>query len=205
VPGLIAATPFAAVALAWGWDHARSRFVLLVAVVPIALVVAFQFTGGAAPQWAGRYLLLSGFLAAVVGIAERERMARWAQLGFVGASVAVTVFGLVWLSQRSHDVADAADRLEARSEDVLLSPNGFVSREFGATYGRHRWLASGSPEDFDLAVDVITQSGADDFALVRLSTDQAAPEIDGWVATGTETVPFIASSTFEVTTYERAP
>jgi hypothetical protein len=203
VPGMIAATPFAAAGLAWGFDATRSRVVLLFGLVPIPLVVAFQFTGGAAPQWAGRYLLLSGFLLAVVGVAERRRMAQWAQVGFVVASVAVTVFGLLWLSERSRDVADAAGRLQARPEAVLISPNGFVPREFGATYGDKNWLSSGNPEDLRFAVDVVSRSGEPTFALVDLDTSADPPSFPGWSETGSEIVPFLGGADFRVTSYER--
>lgn len=203
VPGMIPTTPFVAVALAWGWGDAHRRFLLLLAFVPVPLVVAFQFTGGAAPQWAGRYLLLSGLLAAIVGVSERHRLAPWARAGFIGLSVAVTAFGVVWLAQRSHDIADAGARLNAREEAVLLTPNGFVLREFGARYGEQRWLSSGSAEDFDFAVEVITRSGLEDFALVRIPTGHEPPELAGWRAVGTESVPFVSTVDFEVTTYER--
>jgi len=202
VPGLVAATPFAAVGLAWGFVDARNRVVTLMALVPIPLVVAFQFVGGAAPQWAGRYLLVTGFLLAVVGVAQRERMAAWARTGFVVASVAVTAFGLAWMVQRTHGIADAADRLQARPEAVLVSPNGFVPREFGATYGDKRWLASGNPDDLRFAVEVVGESGAPDFALVALETDQDPPTFAGWQQAGSELVPFVGGEV-RVTTYER--
>jgi hypothetical protein len=200
---MIAATPFVAVGVAWGFSETRSRFLVLVGLIPIPLVVAFQFKGGAAPQWAGRYLLLSGFLVAVVGIAERRRMAQWARVGFVAASVAITAFGLLWLSERSRDVADAAALLNARSESVLISPNGFIPREFGATYGQKDWLASGSSEDLAFAVDVVARSGRADFGLVDLDTTGDPPTFAGWEAVGSETVPFIAGAPLRVTTYER--
>lgn len=203
VPGLVAATPFAAAGLAWGFTDARSRFVTLLALVPIPLVVAFQFVGGAAPQWAGRYLLVTGFLLAVVGIARRDRMAPWARTAFVVASVAVTAFGGLWMAQRTHDVAAAADRLQARPEAVLVSPNGFVPREFGATYGDKNWLASGNPDDLRFAVDVVGESGAPDFALVDLDTRSEPPSFPGWEATGSEMVPFVGGVPLRVTTYER--
>jgi hypothetical protein len=203
VPGLIAATPFAAAGLAWGFVDERNRFVSLAGLLPVPLVVAFQFTGGAAPQWAGRYLLVSGFLLAVVGISQRARMARWARTGFVVASVVVSVFGLAWLAQRSHEIADAADRLQARPEAVLVSPNGFVPREFGATYGDKKWLSSGNPDDLRFAVDVVSRSGEPTFALVDLDTSGEPPSFPGWRETGSELVPFLGGVDFRVTSYER--
>lgn len=203
VPGLVAATPFAAVGLAWGFADARNRLVAAMALVPIPLVIAFQFVGGAAPQWAGRYLLVTGFLLAVMGISQRHRLAPWARTAFVAASVAVTAFGLSWMVQRTHQVADAADRLQARPEAVLVSPNGFVPREFGATYGDKRWLSSGNPEDLRFAVQVVTDSGEPTFALVDLDTSSEPPSFVGWQQTGSELVPFLGGVDFRVTSYAR--
>jgi hypothetical protein len=203
VPGMIAATPFAAAGLALGWSAPRARFVAALAVVPLPLVFAFQFKGGAAPQWAGRYLLLSGLLLAVVGVVSRRRMAQWAQVGFVGLSVAVTIFGVAWLGTRSHQIADAAARLESRSEEVLISPNGFIPREFGATYGDVNWLAAGSAADLAFAFEVAAESGAGTVALVDLDTAGEPDEFPGWRAAGSELVPFLDEVEFLVTTYER--
>ena len=203
VPGLVAATPFAAVGLALGWRDARSRLVLALALVPLPVVFAFQFTGGAAPQWAGRYVLTSGLLLATVGIAGAHRMARWAQVGFVVASVAVTAFGVAWLSVRSHEIAAAARRFESRPEPVLISPNGFIPREFGASYPDRRWLASGSPEDLRFAVDVVAAAGEDAFALFDLDTAADPPTFPGWRVVSSELVPFLSGVEMRVTSYAR--
>ena len=203
VPGLVAATPFAAAGLALGFEREPARFTAWLALVPMPLVIAFQFVGGAAPQWAGRYLLVSGFLLAVVGVAERHQMARWARTGFVVASVGVTAFGVLWLGERSHEIADAAERLQARPEPVLISPNGFVPREFGASYGDKNWLASGNPDDLRFAVEVVGEAGRTDFAIVDLDTTSEPRSFPGWVATRSERVPFISGVDVLVTTYER--
>jgi hypothetical protein len=203
VPGLMAATPFAAVGLALGWGRGDQRLVLLMGLVPMSLVFAFQFTGGAAPQWAGRYLLLSGLLLAVVGIAVSDRLARPVRVGFVVLSVLVTAFGVAWLAVRSHDVADAAARLEARPEAVLVSPNGFVPREFGATYPERDWLAAGDADDLRFAFEVAARSGASDVALVDVDTDAPGRVFPGWTEVGSELEPFITGTRVRVTTYAR--
>jgi hypothetical protein len=204
VPGLVAATPLAAVGLALGWARPASRFVVAAAVLPLPLVVAFQFVGGASPQWAGRYLLFSGFLLATVGLAERRRMERWAQVGVIGLSVAVTVFGFAWLVDRSHAIADAGRALDARSEPVLISANGFVPREFGATYGARRWLAAGNDEDLEVAVDVVEQAGDDEFGIVDLDVGADPRRFDGWSVVGDEVIPLLNDARLRIVTYERS-
>src|SRR5690606_33732927 len=59
VPGLLAAAPLAAVALAHGRTDREARVPLLFALAALPLVWVTQYTGGAAPQWAGRYILPS--------------------------------------------------------------------------------------------------------------------------------------------------
>jgi len=50
VPGMITASPFAAIGLAFGW-RADVRVVTAMAVLALPLVWASQYTGGAGPQW----------------------------------------------------------------------------------------------------------------------------------------------------------
>lgn len=205
VPGLVATTPFAAVGITLGWKHARARLVLLFAVVPLPFVFGFQFLGGAAPQWAGRYILQSGFLLLVVGVALAGSMAAWARTYFVVLSVAVTLFGVGWLAVRSHQISDAIDRFESRGTSVLISPQGFVPREFGATYPDQKWLASGNEEDLAFAVDVVGESGQSDFAIVDLNTERDIRQFEGWDEVDSEVVEFIGGAPVRITTYERAP
>ena len=203
VPGMIAATPFAAVGLALGWRAHPARLVLLMGLAPLPFVFAFQYVGGAGPQWAGRYLLTSGLLLAVVGIAEARRMLPWARVSVVVASVVITAFGMGWLAVRSHAVAEAGAQLAERPEEVLISPNGFLPREFGATYGDHHWLSSGSAADLDFAVRVAGDSGAATFGLVVVDPTTTPPAFPGWSADRSEEFDFLAGSVLRVTTYIR--
>ena len=205
VPGLVATTPVAVAGVVLGWRDVRSRLMIALAVAPLPLVFLFQFPGGAAPQWAGRYILTSGLVLAAVGMARLDRVEHWVRTLLIGLSVAVTVFGVAWLSTRSHQVAEAADRLERRPEPVLISPNGFVPREFGGSYGRKNWLSSGNAADLRFAVDVAGRSGADSFALVDLDTKADPPQFAGWRIVSSEIVPFLGGADFKVTSYQRAP
>jgi len=205
VPGLVATTPVAVAGVVLGWRDVRSRLVVALAVGPLPLVFLFQFPGGAAPQWAGRYILTSGVVLAAVGMARIERVERSVRTLLIGLSVAVAVFGVAWLSVRSHQVAEAADRLESRPEAVLISPNGFIPREFGGSYGRKNWLSSGNAVDLQFAVDVVTRSGSDSFALVDLDTTGDPPQFAGWRVASSEIVPFLAGVDFRVTSYEPVP
>ena len=204
VPGLVATTPVAVAGVVLGWREPRVRLAVALAVAPLPLVFLFQFPGGAAPQWAGRYILTTGVILAAVGMARLDRVERWVRTLLIVLSVGVTVFGVGWLSTRSHQIAAAADRLEARPEAVLISRNGFIPREFGGSYGRKRWLATGSEADLQFAVGVVDRSGVPSFGLVLDDPDAAPPQFPGWTLTNSEVVPFVSGADLTVATYERS-
>lgn len=202
-PGLVATTPLAGAALALGWARREERLVLALALAPLPLVFATQFTGGAVPQWGGRYILTSALLLAAVGAGVLPDLLPWARRGFVLASVVATAAGLVWLSVRSHDVATAGALLDARTEQVLISRDGFPAREFGATYGKKQWLALANSADLEYAVGVAAASGARTFAVVELDGDRPMPSFPGFRQAGRDTVAFIAGEQFTIVTFER--
>ncbi|NIS31732.1 MAG: hypothetical protein GWN79_25180, partial [Actinobacteria bacterium] len=65
VPGLAATTPVAVIGLSALRRRGDVGFVGAIAVVSLPLVWAVQYTGGAGPQWGGRYILLTGTLLVV--------------------------------------------------------------------------------------------------------------------------------------------
>jgi hypothetical protein len=203
-PGMLATTPVAAVGVAGGWAEERRRRVLLLAVVPLPLVFLFQYTGGALPQWGGRYILTSGLLLGAVGAAGLGSLAPWVQRAFVGLAVLVTASGGLWLGVRSHQIGDATARLVARPEAVLVFPDGFVAREFAAVYGERPWLAPTVPGRLDGVVDVIRRSGQPSFAVLSLDEGADAPAIPGYRVAGRSTLLFLDPVTFTVTSYERS-
>src|SRR5262249_23044829 len=77
--GLVDASPMAALGLARGWAGQRARVVLGFGLLALPLVWAYQFTGGAVPQWAGRYILPSGLLLLAVGASALPVLATWAR------------------------------------------------------------------------------------------------------------------------------
>ncbi|MFP5377832.1 MAG: hypothetical protein ACLGIO_13775 [Acidimicrobiia bacterium] len=204
VPGLVAATPLACVGLVRGWGTAAGRYVLGVALGALPLVWATQFQGGAAPQWAGRYLLVSGLLLGVAGVAALPRLRPWAGRAFLALAAAVTAYGLVWTSIRTHDVAAAVGALSRRPEPVLVSTVGHLAREGGAFYGDRRWLTAPTEAEQAFAVEVLERAGVTRFAFVGLegSGEREAPP--GWRAAGSEVVPFIGRLDLVVTAYEAA-
>jgi hypothetical protein len=207
VPGLVAAAPLAAVGLAFGRRLRGGGFVLAAALLSLPLVWALQYTGGAAPQWAGRYILVNGLLLGTLGVVALGHAARWARVFFVGLAVGVTAFGLAWVSVRTHDVGRAGARLAARPEPVLISRIAHLPRETGWFVHRIRWLTAETRAKEPMAVQVVLDAGYDQFALVEGADDaggQREPhDIGGFERVGSERIPYIADSALLVTTYRR--
>jgi hypothetical protein len=208
-PGLLATTPLAVLGLVRGPRPgpavaSHRRLVLALALVPVPLVLFFQFTGGALPQWGGRYLLTTGFLLAALGAACLPELERWVRVVFVALAVAVTALGLAWLSVRSHQVGDAADAVTVDAPALLVWQDGFLSREFASIYGGSTWLAPANPPDRSAALDVVRRSGASSFGLVTVASPDAPPPptVPGFHVTGTRTLPFLEPVDLTVTTYE---
>ena len=100
VPGMLAAFPMA-IAAVLAERRGASGMVLAISVGALPLVYAFQYVGGGAPQWGGRYTLASSILLGTLGItALRGRLVVLLR-GLVALSVGVTVLGVLWLGERS--------------------------------------------------------------------------------------------------------
>lgn len=166
VPGLFAAAPIALAAVVLLPTHLGSRYALAVAVVAFPIVVAFQYLGGAGPQWAGRYALSSCTILVALGVAGVQRLSRDVRLGLIGLSVLVTLTGLLWLGERSHSFDDLFDRLVDRPEDVVVARNGFFIREGGDAYRERRWLTAVTDADLAQAVALVGEADLRTFAVL---------------------------------------
>jgi hypothetical protein len=207
VPGVATASPLAAhvgppaVRGDRGAREVRS-LLLVLALVPVPLVLAFQYVGGAGPQWGGRYLLPTSLLLLVVGWAGLERAERLVQAVFLGLAVLVTAYGLVWLSVRSHQVAGAIDELERRPEGVLLSRVGHLAREGGATYGDRRWLTTNPGATTGDVRAVLDGAGIDTVATVELP-QQRPLVLPGFEAVDRHDQPLFHDLDLRVTSWRR--
>jgi hypothetical protein len=205
VPGMLATAPVGIVGLLGLWRGARARIVAVVALGSLPVVWLFQYLGGAAPQWGGRYILASGFLLTVLGVIELSRRPAIApRVLVVGLAVAVTVFGLAWLSQRSHGVGSAERALGRRPEPVLVSTVAHLAREGGAYFGVEGdkpWLTAITTDDLDFAAQVVTDAGDHEFGLVSVEDRQADPTVPGFHAEGRSEIRFLPGVYLRVTTY----
>jgi len=173
VPGALVAAPVTVFALRAGGARSEVRLVAAAAGAVAVVTWLFQFTGGALPQWGGRYVLAPALLMLALGAVAADHIPRSAWRVSCGLSVATAVFGAAWLSQRSHDVDRFFDELAARPEDVIISENGFLVRESGPAYEERRYLSVGREEDLAGAARVARASGADVVGV--LSEDRRPP------------------------------
>lgn len=216
VPGLVPAWVVpAAAASAFGRAQFRisnstrpncRALVLTIAVGAIPIVLATQLRGGAGPQWAGRYLLPSGLLLAVLGWAALERRPLVVQAAFAGVAALVTLAGIAWLSVRSHDVDRAIAALESRPEPAVVSAVYHLAREGGATYGDKHWLTlSPSPVSTRAdAAEVLRKAGIDTFASVELEAEPVLT-FPGFRVKTTSDLRLFDGVDLRVTSWARSP
>jgi hypothetical protein len=191
VPGLLAASPFAAVGLVLAWKHTQLRWPAAVAVAALPVAWLSQFSGGADAQWGARYLLTCGAMLAVIGCVVLQGRRR-ALVATVVLAALVTLGGVAWLSVRSHTVADGMRTILARDDQMLISRQPHMLREGGAFYDPQRkWLTATDDRELRRAVRVAHEAGVTEFALIG-GADQAAPAtLDGFVRVDRQLVPFI--------------
>ncbi len=200
VPGALVASPVAVLAFARTPRTVIERYLVGVALGSTALIWMFSFVGAAAPQWGGRYLLAPTMLFTAVGVVVLEDAPPWFRRTVLGLAVAVTAFGLSWLSYRSHDVDDFFERLVERPEPVLIASDGFLLREGGAVTVDQTWLSLGRNEPFIGALEIAERSGAERVGLVSPVAEPPARE--GWTAVSTTQLELLDTPYF-VHTYER--
>jgi hypothetical protein len=202
VPGMLAATPLAVVGLVAGWERVEARRIWLLALLPLPAVWLFQFTGGAAPQWGGRYVLTSGFLLACLGLARLATEPQWLRNFVIVLSALVTAFGIGWLSDRSHDIAESGRWFADRPEPVMVTTIAHQAREYGAYYDEMTWLTAPFVEDRPGAIEVLRDAGVDEFGYIELDKQEPPPEFDGYELVGTEVHDFLSGVPVRVATYQ---
>lgn len=173
VPGLFVAFPVAVLALVPVGRTDPAAMVTAIGLFALPIVYAFQYLGGAGPQWGGRYTLPSAILLGVVGIASVQPQLPVVGRGVLVLSLLVSAIGVAWLWERTRSVDQFFDAVAARSEPVLIARQAFLLREAGAGLVGRRWLSVSDEREFREAVDVARRSGAQ--TLTVLEWDGDAP------------------------------
>ena len=205
VPGMLVAFPLAIGALLVP-PRGKAQLVVVMAVGALPLVWAFQYLGGAGPQWGGRYILTSGVLLGVVATVRLRDDLPVVARGLTVLSIGVAALSVVWLGVRSRSVERLFDDLVAVDADVMVSRGAFLLREGGAATTGQRWLSVDSETTFKTAIDVAERSGASTLAVVEYGTedvpDAAIP--DGWTVVERRTFD-LTGSPVGVVVLERSP
>lgn len=206
VSGLFGAAPLAAAGVVAMRGKGDRWLAGVLALATLPFVWATQYTGGAGPQWGGRYVLLSGFVLMVIGIVSLPRLTRLARRFLVLLPLAVTLFGFVWMVQRTHDTSSAGRALVDGPEPVLVFERtlGFVPREFAAHSAGTRWLVAADPGEQERAALITTRAGFGSFGFVTLSLDKAPPRIADFARRDSRAVRFIGGIKLYVVDYQRS-
>lgn len=202
VPGMLVASPLAAVGLCLAWARRELRLPAAIACAALPIAWYAQYQGGADPQWGGRYILTSGTLLAIAGCVALRGRGR-ALVAVVALAAVTTLAGIAWLSVRSNTVADGMATIVARDDQMLISRQTHMLREAGAFYDADRkWLTATTGDELADAVAIARESGVREFALIG-GADQPAPALIGDYQRGArELVPFIRpDAKVSVTTY----
>ncbi len=208
VQGMVAATPLAGVGLFFGFRDRSIRatgVVMAIAVASLPLVWAVQYTGGALPQWAGRYILTSGWALAVIAVVGLERHSRRALAALASLSLAITAIGYAWVVQRTAAFGDAFEELAAIDQPVLVFSDPFLVREGGPHVVEQQWLAASFEEGRAEAADALIDGGFERFGYVDRLAAETDVLFDGWIAVGEQSVSLFDGYDLRVVAYERAP
>lgn len=206
MPSLLATTPLAVVGATIGLRPTRSRPLVLLAVMSLPVVWSVQYTGGLAAQWGGRYLLLSGWILAVVACSMAESTAvpqvRVVVRGVAALGVLVAAVGISWSVQRTHVTAEAGRALDSLDAPIVVFWSSLDSRQAGAIATENHWLAAEDEADRTEAAGIIGRLDAPSFAYVDLEFIGDVPDFPGFVPTGEQAIPYLSGFSYRVTTFE---
>ena len=201
VPGLAIAGPAAIFGLT-GMVKERWWLAGLLGVGPLPIVAATAFAAGAFPQWGGRYILTSGLVLTVMGVAWLGGRSTVALRVVMATSILVTALGAAWTIERTNEIGDAGDRIAALTapEDIVVWRSPFKAREFGELANGRRWLSAPYAPDRDALGPLLLDVEVDAFHWI--SNPAIDAHFPGW--TRTETVDELSFLNVQVVRFERA-
>jgi len=181
VPGLAATTPLAVMAIGRMRGSTDRLLLSAIAIIPLPLVWVFGFTGGAGPQWGGRYILLTGavLLAAAPSLFDSE-VVRPLFHRMLVASALITFAGVAFAVVRTHATADALREIADRDEEVVVFYNAHRPREAGAFFHGQPWLAAHTDDELEEVGELLLDYDVSRFAMVGGWEDDEPPKVPGW-------------------------
>ena len=205
IPGLLATTPVAAFGAVRGWTRRDHRVVALLAIAPLPLVWAVQYTGGVSAQWGGRYIMTTGTLLTVLAVVSCTSVQARATLCYVAAgAIAVTTIGIGWAIMRTHALADVARHIADRPEDVIVFENASLGRETGPLVLDQTWLAASSPDKRAEAADLLDTIGVEEFVFVHYDDGRTDRDFPAWEIVAEEQLDLVNDLHLRITTWTPA-
>ena len=202
VSGFVPALPVVVFGAVLAWRDARRRLLAVIALLALPGVWLLQYTGGAGPQWGGRYVLLTGFLLAVIGVVALEALPHWSRVFVLALCVGITLVGVRYLEVRSHQGGRASDTIAAMHDDVVISRFAHLFREVGTEYTPQRhWLTALGDRDLARAATIARRHDARTVAVIAEPGPRA--HLAGYRFTGRLRLPFF-SEDLVVDQYRRA-
>ena len=204
VPGLFTGAPLATAGVVAGWSVRSWRPLGVIALVAMPVVWLSQYTGGASGQWAARYLLVTSMLLMIGAVVALPRLSPMGQKALVGLAALVTVFGIVWLADRTHTVASAMRSVAAHDDSVLISQYPDLLREGGAFYTPDRqWLTAGNAAELRRAAEIAEDVNASKITLLGLANQPRPARIGSYTRGTSEQIEMLPDIPARLTTYER--
>ena len=204
IPGLAATTPVALLGVSRIGGDGDRRLVAGIALATLPLIFAVQYTGGAVPQWGGRYLLPSGTLLVVLTTVVLTSAAGRALVrGVAVVGAVVTLAGVGWTVERTHAFADAMQALADRDEPALVFADSFLSREGGVLVLDEQWLAAIDDADRSEAAEVLDALDIAEIGFVQHDRGDAPIVLPGWTVVGDDRIPLVSGLDLRVTTQVR--
>ena len=181
VPGLLTASPLAAVGLCVVWRRRDQWLFGILACAPVPVVWATQYADTMRPQWGGRYLFTSGLLLAVPGVVSL-RTSRAALATAIAAGVVVTALGVAFVVERSLSISDGTASVLSQAPAVVsMDPHFF--REAGARYEpAAHWLTAENVAELDRSAEVFARAGDTGFVVVAPTSVKLPPRLGVFVA-----------------------
>lgn len=199
MPGMLTASPLAVAGLVVAVKERRCRRILLLALVPLPLVWAFQYSGGVSPQWGSRYQLLSSALLACLFFCVPLR--RVVTVAVVALAAVVTTAGVAMVIDRSHTVAEGMASVVARHDDAVVSLQPNLLREGGARWSRELHWLSVPDGRLGEALRITARAGDDRVAVIALEGTRLPRQLGEYRRTSTDALRVRPGEDLIVATY----
>lgn len=175
LPGLFIATPLAIFGVFAAVESRHHRALAAIALGPIPLVLLTAFTPGPTVQWGARYLLPTALLLLVFGFHWLRDRSTELLVAVIAVSSIISITGLVWTLQRSHDIGDMSTTITATTElsDVVVWQRGTNAREFGGLSIDRLWLSAELEDERSEVARLL--EGRDVTSFISISQEQPAP------------------------------